>query len=107
LTGKRVRDGGETERARTDGFGKRLYTWDQDFEIARRVESVAVERGIPSAQVALAWMLSKPVITAPIIGATKMQHLEDAAAAVGVKLEQSEITRLEELYVPHPVLGFS
>ena len=107
LTGQRVRDGGETARARTDGFGKRLYTQDEDFAIARRVDEVAAARGIPSAQVALAWMLSKTVITSPIIGATKMQHLEDAVAATSVHLSEDEIARLEELYIPHPVMGFS
>ncbi len=106
LTGKRVRDGGETERARTDGFAKRLYTRDEDFAIAGRVSEVAQARGIPDAQVALAWMRSKPVITAPIIGATKPQHLEDAVAAVSVKLSEEEIRLLEDLYIPHPVLGF-
>ena len=107
LTGNRVKDGGETERARTDAFGKRLYTRDEDFVIANRVSEVAQARGIPAAQVALAWMLSKPVITAPIIGATKMQHLEDAVAATAVSLTAEEIQRLEELYQPHPILGFS
>jgi aryl-alcohol dehydrogenase-like predicted oxidoreductase len=107
LTGKRVKDGGETARARTDGFGKRLYSQDEDFAIARRVDEVAEARGIPSAQVALAWMLGKPGITSPIIGATKMQHLEDAVAALSVQLSAEEVGRLEELYIPHPVLGFS
>jgi aryl-alcohol dehydrogenase-like predicted oxidoreductase len=107
LTGKRVKDGGETERARTDRFGQTLYTRDTDFEVARRVDEVAEERGIPSAQVALAWMLSKPVITSPIIGATKLHHLEDAVAAVSVHLTEIEIQKLEEVYAPHPVLGFS
>jgi aryl-alcohol dehydrogenase-like predicted oxidoreductase len=107
LTGKRVKDGGETVRARTDGFGRRLYTRDDDFALSERVNALAGERGIPAAQVALAWMLSKAVVTAPIIGATKPGHIEDAAAAVSVKLSAEEITRLEELYQPHPVLGFS
>lgn len=107
LTGKRVKDGGETERARTDDFGKRMYTRDDDFEIARRVDRLAEERGIPAAQIALAWMLSKPIITAPIIGATKLQHLEDAVEALSVHLHEEEIGRLEALYRPHPVLGFS
>ena len=107
LTGKRVKDGGETERARTDDFGKRMYTRDDDFEIARRVDRLAEERGIPAAQIALAWMLSKPIITAPIIGATKLQHLEDAVEALSVRLNEEEIGRLEALYRPHPVLGFS
>ena len=107
LTGKRVRDGGETERARTDGFFKRLYVSDDDFALARRVSEVAQERGLPEAQIALAWMLSKSIITAPIIGATKLHHIDDAVAAVTVRLSEEEIRRLEELYRPHPVLGFS
>jgi aryl-alcohol dehydrogenase-like predicted oxidoreductase len=107
LTGKRVKDGGETARARTDGFAKMLYTRQDDFEIAERVTGVAGGRGLPNAQIALAWMLSKPVITAPIIGATKLNHLEDAVAALSVKLSEDEIRQLEESYQPHPVLGFS
>jgi aryl-alcohol dehydrogenase-like predicted oxidoreductase len=107
LTGKRVKDGGETERARTDAFGKSLYTRDEDFAVADRVSEVARSRGLPNAQIALAWMLSKPVITAPIIGATKPGHLEDAVASLSVKLSEEEIRRLEEGYRPHPVLGFS
>ena len=107
LTGNRVKDGGETERARTDGFGKRMYGRDDDFTVADRVSAVAQARGVPPAQVALAWMLSKPVITAPIIGATKMNHLEDAVAALAVKLSADEVRQLEELYQPHPVLGYS
>jgi len=107
LTGKRVKNGGETVRAQTDAFARRLYTRDDDYAIASRVDHVAQEHGIPSAQVALAWMLSKPAITAPIIGATKPHHLDDAVAALTVKLTQEEINRLEELYQPHPVLGFS
>jgi aryl-alcohol dehydrogenase-like predicted oxidoreductase len=107
LTGKRVKDGGETERARTDAFAKWLYARDEDFAIADRVTEVAKARGLPNAQIALAWILSKPVITAPILGATKLHHLEDAVAALSVKLTESEIQRLEEGYQPHPVLGFS
>jgi len=107
LTGKRVKDGGETERARTDNFAKTLYTREDDFAVANRVGEIARERGVPEAQIALAWMLSKPVITAPIIGATKPGHLEDAVAALAVKLSEDEIRRLEEIYRPHPVLGFS
>jgi aryl-alcohol dehydrogenase-like predicted oxidoreductase len=107
LTGNRSKDGGETERARTDAFGKSLYSRDNDFAIADRVSEVAQARGIQPAQVALAWMLSKPAISAPIIGATKMQHLEDAVAALSVHLTAEETQRLEVLYQPHPVLGFS
>jgi 1-deoxyxylulose-5-phosphate synthase len=107
LTSKRVKDGNETIRAQTDAIGKRLYTRDDDFATANRVSDVAEARGIPMAQVALAWMLSKPVITSPIIGATKMHHLDDAVAALSVNLSADEIERLEESYQPHPVLGFS
>ena len=107
LTGKRVRDGGETVRARTDAFGKSLYTRDEDFAVADRVTEVAKARGLPNAQIALAWMLSKPVITAPIIGATKSGHLEDAVASLSVRLSEEEIQKLEEDYRPHPVLGFA
>ncbi|RZK22389.1 MAG: aldo/keto reductase, partial [Hymenobacter sp.] len=75
--------------------------------VADRVTEIAQERGLPNAQIALAWMLSKPAITAPIVGASKPGHLEDAVAAIGVQLSADEITRLEEPYQPHPVLGFS
>jgi aryl-alcohol dehydrogenase-like predicted oxidoreductase len=107
LTGKRVKDGGETERARTDGFSKMLYTRDEDFQLADRVHAVALQRGVPTAQVALAWMLGKRVVTAPIIGATKMQHLDDAVAALSVNLSEEEVQQLEELYQPHVVLGYA
>ena len=107
LTGGRVKDGGETPRTRADAFAKQLYTRDGDFAIAGRVSELAEKRGLPSAQLALAWMLAKPIITAPIIGATKMNHLEDAAAALSVQLTAEEVQFLEELYQPHPVLGFA
>jgi aryl-alcohol dehydrogenase-like predicted oxidoreductase len=106
LTGKRTKERNETERAKTDAFGKSLYN-DSDFAIVDRVAEIAEQKGLPSAQVALAWVLIKPVITAPIIGASKPGHLEDAVAALSVKLSADEITRLEELYQPHPVLGHS
>ncbi len=72
-----------------------------------RVGEMASARGLPRAQIALAWLLGKPAVTAPIIGATKPHHLEDAIAALSIKLSPEEISRLEEPYVPHPVLGFS
>jgi aryl-alcohol dehydrogenase-like predicted oxidoreductase len=106
LTGKRTKERTETERAKTDAFGKSLYSQDTDFDIVNRLASVAEKRGLPNAQVALAWMLSKPAITSPIIGASKPGHLEDAVAALSVKLSPDEIKQLEELYQPHPVLGF-
>jgi len=106
LTGKRSKERNETERSKTDAFGKSLYSVDADFDIVNRVSEIADQKGIPNAQVALAWMLSKPGITSPIIGASKTGHIEDAVAAVEVKLSAEEIESLEELYQPHPVLGF-
>ncbi len=106
LTGKRSKERTETERAKTDSFGKSLYGAESDFEVVNRVTEIAAQKGIPDAQVALAWMLQKPAITAPIIGASKPGHLEDAVAALSVKLTAAETGKLEELYQPHPVLGF-
>jgi aryl-alcohol dehydrogenase-like predicted oxidoreductase len=106
LTRKPSNEQTETLRAQTDAIQRRLYT-EQDLMIARRVSDVAEARGLPMAQVALAWMLSKPVVTAPIIGATKPHHLDDAVAAVSVQLIPEEIVQLEEAYQPHPVLGYS
>jgi aryl-alcohol dehydrogenase-like predicted oxidoreductase len=105
LTGNRSKARNETIRSRTDEFGKILYK-DSDFEIINRLTEVALKRGIPNAQAALAWLLSKPAVTAPIIGASKPGHLEDAVAALDVKLSVEEISRLEELYQPHTVAGF-
>ena len=92
-----------TARSETDQLGKRLYpaSADADREVAARVAQLAAQRGVPRASVALAWMLSKPMITAPIVGATRMQHIEDALAAVALKLSPEEIASLEEPYVPH------
>jgi len=97
-----------TSRAKTDEFGGTLYRAmeDADRRVVDTVIDVAAGRGIPSAQVALAWMLSKPYLTAPIVGATKPQHLDDAIAAVGVRLSTDEIAALESPYVPHPIAGF-
>jgi 1-deoxyxylulose-5-phosphate synthase len=105
LTGNRTREGERrTIRAETDAFGENLYL-DEDFDIVDRLDEVAAERGLPPAQVGLAWMLHKPGITAPIVGATKLAHLEDAIAATEVELSDDEIARLEEPYVPHSVSG--
>lgn len=106
LTGKRSKERNQTERAKTDAFGKKLYGADSDFAIVERLTQMADEKGLPSAQVALAWLLSKPAVTAPIIGASKPGHLEDAVAALSVKLSETDIQQLESLYQPHPVLGF-
>ncbi|HJZ55556.1 MAG TPA: aldo/keto reductase [Gemmataceae bacterium] len=98
-----------TERERSDEFGKTLYaaTAEGDRRVVDRVGEVAAARGVPRAQVALAWMLRNPAVTSPIIGATKPHHLEDAAAALAFELSADEVKSLEEPYVPHPVLGFS
>ena len=94
-----------TERAQTDAFGKSLYTADSDQDIVNAVTQIAEQRGVPNAQVAMAWMLTKPVITSPIIGASKPGHLEDAVAALSLKLTDEEIKKLEEPYQPHSVQG--
>jgi len=99
-----------TERAKTDAFGKTLFvkTVDIDKPIVDRTNDMARERGVPAAQIAMAWILSKPSITSPIVGATKPQHLDDAIAALSIKLSDEEIARLEELYQPHPATeGYS
>ena len=97
----------ETLRGQNDVLVKERYGQADNKIIIQRVSDVAEKRGLPMAQVALAWMLSKPGITAPIIGATKPHHLEDAVAALSVKLSPEEIQYLEEAYLPHPVIGFS
>ena len=106
LTRKPSKDQSASLRAQTDAIQRRLYN-EQDLTIAQRVSNVAEARGLPMAQVALAWILSKPVVTAPIIGATKPHHLDDAVAAVSVKLTPEEVQQLEEVYLPHPVVGYS
>lgn len=97
-----------TKRFETDQFGKSMYgqTEDSDRRVVETLETVAGSRGVPMAQVALAWLLSKPAITAPIVGATKPHHLQDAAAALALRLTPEEIAALEKPYVPHLVLGF-
>jgi aryl-alcohol dehydrogenase-like predicted oxidoreductase len=106
LAGNRTREGERlTTRANTDPFGDSLYTPEVDFDVVDRVAEVATERGVPSAQVALAWLLHKPGVTAPIVGATKVQQLEDALAAQQLSLSEDEIARLEEPYVPHRISG--
>jgi aryl-alcohol dehydrogenase-like predicted oxidoreductase len=107
--GRLTRDWDESSaRSETDEFGKRLYakSADADRNVVERVAEVASGRGLPRAQVALAWPLAKPVITAPIVGATRLQHLDDALAAVAANLSAQEIALLEEPYAPHAVVGF-
>src|SRR5215469_12656709 len=107
--GRLTRDWDYTSiRTETDDAHQRLFakSAEADRKVVDRVTEVAAARGIPRAQVALAWLLAKPVITAPIVGATKLHHLDDALASVNVKLSADEITSLEEPYVPHAVVGF-
>jgi aryl-alcohol dehydrogenase (NADP+) len=99
--------GGETVRAKSDPFADQLYFRVEDFTVADRVQEIAKERNVSGPQVALAWVLNKPHISAPIIGASKMEHLDQAIAALEIKLTVDEIKRLEEPYQPHPVLGHS
>ena len=106
LAGNRTSSGDKlTTRAQTDQFADSLYVPEVDFPVVDRAGEVAAERGISSAQVALAWLLHKPGVTAPIVGATKLEHLEDALAAERLELSDDEIARLEEPYVPHRVSG--
>jgi 1-deoxyxylulose-5-phosphate synthase len=106
LAGNRTRDGGRhTTRSSTDAFTDYLYDQPTDFDVVDAVNDVASERGVPSAQVALAWLLQKPGVTAPIVGSTKKKHLKDALAAEALTLGDDEVERLEKPYVPHPVLG--
>jgi aryl-alcohol dehydrogenase-like predicted oxidoreductase len=106
LAGNRSRAGDKlTPRANTDPFADRLYEPELDFPVVERCAEVAAERDAPSAQVALAWLLHKPGVTAPIVGATKLGHIEDAIAAEQLSLTDEEIARLEEPYVPHAVAG--
>ena len=106
VMGNRTRDKkGETARSRSDGFAYQLYYQESDFAVADRVGEVAARTGLSRAKVALGWMLGKPYITSPIIGATKLQHLEEAVAAVEVKLSAEDVKALEELYQPKPVAG--
>jgi aryl-alcohol dehydrogenase-like predicted oxidoreductase len=104
--GNRNREGsGETVRAKTDGFAKMLYFREGDFSVANRAWEVAKSHGVTGSQIALAWMLNKPHITAPIIGASKLEHLDQSIAALEIKLTPDEIESLEEPYQPHPILG--
>jgi aryl-alcohol dehydrogenase (NADP+) len=108
LAGNRTRDKkGETTRANNDPYAYELYYRDEDFAIAERVVELAKKRGVKPTQIALAWHLNKPEITAPIIGATKPHHLPEAVAALDIRLSDEERKYLEEPYVPHPILGHS
>jgi aryl-alcohol dehydrogenase-like predicted oxidoreductase len=106
LAGNRTRQGEKrTTRSDTDAFTDYLYSQPTDFDVVDRVAEVAEGHGVAPAQVALAWLLQRPGVTAPIVGATKLGHLTDALAAEKLVLSQEDVQRLEEPYVPHPVLG--
>lgn len=106
LAGNRNREGERlTTRAQTDAFGDALYKPQLDFDVIDRLVEVAGERGDQPVQVGLAWLLHKPGVSAPIVGATKLSHLEDALAAEQLSLTPEEIERLDEPYVPHPIAG--
>jgi len=108
LAGNRRREGyGDTRRAETDDFAQSMYFKDTDFEVVSRLEQLAEQRGVAPAQIALAWLLHQPGVSAPIIGASKMPHLEQAVAASDIRLSPEELALLEEPYQPHPVLGHS
>jgi aryl-alcohol dehydrogenase-like predicted oxidoreductase len=107
LAGSKDRGGQRhTVRAGSDAYAETLYD-DADFDVVDVVRAAAGERGLPPAQVALAWLLGKPAVSAPIVGATRLSHLEDAIAAEGLTLSGEEVARLEAPYRPHPVRGHS
>jgi aryl-alcohol dehydrogenase (NADP+) len=108
LTGNRSQeDYGSTTRAKSDDFAHSMYYQETDFQIVERVVELAERRGVTPAQIALSWLLNQDGVTAPIIGASKMPHLEQAVAALEIELSEDERTYLEEIYQPHPVLGHS
>ncbi len=102
---RRKSDLGDTPRAKTDDFAAKLYYADSDFAIVDRVVAITRDRGVKPTQVALAWLLAKPAVTAPIVGASKLSHLDDHVGALALRLSADEIARLEECYQPHKVLG--
>ena len=104
---RRAEDFGETVRAKTDDYAQKLYYQPSDFTVVERVTEIAGKRGVSNAQVALAWVLQQPGITAPIVGASKMPHFEDAIAALSLKLDDTELKALAEPYQPHRILGHS
>ena len=108
LAGNRTREkSGETTRSQSDGFAHSMYYADNDFQTLDQVEALAGAHGVSPAQIALAWMLHKPAVTSPIIGASKMKHLDEAIAALDIDLSEAELSQLEAPYQPHRVLGHS
>lgn len=107
LAGNRDKSAGETARAKTDEYAHQMYYQDDDFAVVDRLTGVARAHGLSNMKIALAWILSKPGITAPIIGASKPYHLDDAVTALSVKLSEADVKKLEESYRPHGILGHS
>ena len=106
LAGNRNRqDKGDTTRAKSDAFAHQMYYQDSDFAVVDQVSTIAKARGVSNAQIALAWLLQQPGVSSPIIGASKMQHMDDALAALGIELTDDELKALETPYRPHPILG--
>lgn len=106
LSGNRSRqEWGQTPRAKSDGFAHEMYYQETDFDVVERVIEIANQRGVAASQIALAWLLHQPGVTAPIIGASQMEHLEQDVAALDICLRRDELEYLEEPYQPHPVLG--
>ena len=97
--------GGETVRAKSDEFAKDMYFRESDFEVLGAVEKIARQRGVTPSQVACAWILQAPGVSAPIIGATKLKHLKESIEAVSITLSAEEVSELEKPYTPHPILG--
>jgi aryl-alcohol dehydrogenase-like predicted oxidoreductase len=107
LAGNRRSGGtGDTLRARTDDIARDMYFRESDFAVAEAAASIARERGVTPAQIACAWILQAPGVTAPIIGATKLDHVKELLVSVDIKLTKEEVAALEQPYQPHPVLGF-
>jgi aryl-alcohol dehydrogenase (NADP+) len=98
---------GATTRAKSDGFAQQMYKVDADYAVVDQVSAIAAKRGVPNAQVALAWLLRQPAVTSPIVGATRVEHIEDAVKATSLELSPEELEALSKPYVPHPVLGHS
>jgi 1-deoxyxylulose-5-phosphate synthase len=108
VTGNRNKeDLGDTERSKVDDYAQKLYYRDEDFVVVDRISAVAKRLGVSNAQVALAWLLQQPGVTALIIGASKLHHLDELVNALGLKLGEGELQELKEVYRPHPVLGFT
>ena len=104
---KRVENGRETLRAATDDYAHNLYYNESDFRVVDRVVELASKRGVDPSQIALAWLMSRPGVSSPIVGTTKIEHLDAAIAALEIKLDSQECVWLEEPYVPHQILGLT